>query len=666
MIREIINFVKDLEQDYPKVFDLNKKPSPGLHLWVELDEEGNWKNNPPEEGKDYVVYDGKRRELTKKEKEAVLYEEVQDYLTMNKQQKFDMKQKIHSSSPFAISFNLSLNDNDRNSNGIKKKPDKNEIEENQYKILETKKRLVKESITDFFKNAKAIILPSDDNQFSQLSSEFEKCYPEVIKTISELTASDGTNILMNLKEKEYIRIYLQNIPIDTQKDLHEKYVTKNIFNKDVFNVTNTLGTFGVADFMTTFTTKKPFLSHKTSFFIKDINTRISNDDALNLAKFQSLKGTGVLPNPLPIFIDKSEFKNNSEIVSVFNNEGERKFSYPQLLKKIYEKDEQRILGNYYLLNINRGVVNDFDFVTSFRYKLNLKIENLFGIKQKKELVSPIKLHTIFGFENIIVTRIFNNCLVVKYGDKGIGYKYFDEIKVKDEQGGNEIANLILRYRKAFYDYIYKSRKQAITSIMFDEIMLTSVFSDVRHDEIKQSEKIDEKTGEKIRYHTKETSIKEKLNIWFSLYNNFNNNSKNREDMAITFKDLLKKIDLVANDDAVLLEENNVGEFLFAAGQVIYFLLSKSKASNPTHALLEPFLQKSNAIQLQNAIANAVNAYKHEISFYKDRFERLASQVLAYETNENLKNYQRYLLAGYFAPATIYKSNKENKQENSND
>lgn len=133
-------------------------------------------------------------------------------------------------------------------------------------------------------------------------------------------------------------------------------------------------------------------------------------------------------------------------------------------------------------------------------------------------------------------------------------------------------------------------------------------------------------------------------------------------MENTFKTLLEKMDLVANDDNVLLDDKNVAEFLFAAGQVIYFLLSKSKTSNPTHALLEPFLQKSNAAQLQNAIANAINAYKHEISFYKDRFERLASQVLAFDTNENLKNYQRYLLAGYFAPSVIYKSNKVKEEQ----
>jgi len=378
-----------------------------------------------------------------------------------------------------------------------------------------------------------------------------------------------------------------------------------------------------------------------------------------LNKFDLLQNNRVLPNPLPIFIDISEFKNNSEIVRIFNNEGERKFTYPQLLKQLYKNDNKRVLGNYYLLNMSRGVVNDFDFVSNFQFNIaQFDIINLFKINSKGEEVRTTPIRTIFGFENVIVTLIFNNSLVTKYGDKGIGYKYFDDIKVRDEDGGETMANIILRFRKAFYDYIYKNRKQAITSTMFDEIMLISILCDIRNDEIKHSEKADEHTGEKKIYHTKEISIKEKLNIWFSLYNNFNNKSIHRENMANTFKTLLEKTELVANDDNVLFEENNIHEFLFAAGQVIYFLLSKSKTSNPTHALLEPFLQKNNAVQLQNAIANTINAYKHEISFYKDRFERLAGQVLAFETKENLKNYQRYLLAGYFAPAIIYKSNKE--------
>ncbi len=631
MIREIINFVKDLEKDYPEVFDLNKKPSPGLHLWVELDEEGNWKNNPLEEGKDYVVYDGKEEMQTLHFK-ALKYESlgVRVGNTMNKV--LDKKKQIFSCSPFIVNFKIkSLKNNKLEGDGIKK---------------------ISNLLPFYFDNSIATCLEEEQEKQRQLAKAFKFELSNILQTIVRLKRDETEElpIISTLKDDLYICIYLNNLSLEEYKIAHEKYLKEKLFNVNDYNSEKEIcsETWGVSNFINgtgAKFSKKTFLQHKTAGFYKGVANRVQAKDTVALNTFEILQSNRVLPNPLPIFIDKSEFKNNSEIVSVFNNEGERKFSYPQLLKKIYEKDEQRILGNYYLLNISRGVVNDFDLVSSFQYKLDLKIENHLKIKRKNELLQTIKLHTIFGFENNIVTKIFNNALVKKKND-AFTYNYFNDIDPNYVSGGDEIANLILRFRKAFYDYIYKSRKQAITSIMFDEIMLTSIFSDVRHDEFKDG------------YHTKETSIKEKLNIWFSLYNNFNNNSNNREDMAKTFKDLLAKMDLVANDPEALLDKEDVGEFLFAAGQIIYFLLSKSKTSNPTFAMLEPFLQKSNAVQLQNAIGTAVNMYKHELGIHKDRFQRLASQVLVFPTDENLKNYQRYLLAGCFAPSAIYKKSKD--------
>ncbi len=651
MIRELINFVNSLEQDYPEVFDLNKTPSPGLHLWGELDEEGNWKNNPPIEGEDYVIYDGKEN-LNSKLQEAIQYEELGKRVgnTMNKV--LDKKKQIFSCSPFVVNFKLKSYANDK-IEGVKED-----------KII----RLLK----FYFDNAISICVAKDAEKLKEMALAFKKRIPDVLGAINNITTTvsekDGTStekkLIETFKDDFYINIYLKNVSLEEYKICHENYMREKLFNDNKYNSSKNIDdeTFGLSNFINGANSKKMFLEHKTASLHKGISGRITARDALALNNFEQLLNNRVLPNPLPIFIDKKEFKNNSEIVSIFNNEGERKFSYPQLLKSIYEKDEQRVLGNYYLLNIARGVVNDFDFVSNFQYKLtDFSIENLFQIKQKGEILPSRKLRTIFGFENLVVTKIFNNGLVrEKQGQ--FSYNYFNDIDPNYVSGGDEIANLILRFRKAFYDYIYKSRKQAITSTMFDEIMLTSIISDLKYDEVKPGEKIDERTGAKIIFHTKETSIKEKLNIWFSLYNNFSNNSKNRENMANTFKTLLEKTELVANNDNILLDDKNVAEFLFATGQVIYFLLSKSKTSNPTHALLEPFLQKSSAPQLQNAIANAINAYKHEISFYKDRFERLASQVLAFDTKENLKNHQRYLLAGYFAPSVIYKSNKEKEEQ----
>ncbi len=637
MIQEIINFTTELEKDYPEVFDLNKKPSPGLHLWVELDEEGNWKNNLPIENEDYVVYDGKS-EITNKLKEAVKYEELGKRVgtTMNKT--LDKKKQIFSCSPFVVNFKLKSYSNDK-IEGIKEE-----------KIIGLLKF--------YFDNALSICIDKNETSLSEQVVAFKNVIPKVLYAINALTTTVKEKdtiieklLLDTFKDDHYINIYFKNIDLNTYKIAHNKYLEAKLFNTEKYNHKNenTNELYGLSNYLNGANSKKMFLEHKTALMFKGISSRITASDASALNQFEILQSNRVLPNPLPIFIDKNEFKNNRKIVSVFNNEGERKFSYPQILKEIYKKDEQRILGNYYLLNISRGVVNDFDFVSNFQYKLEgFQIENLFQLKQKGELITPTTLHTIFGFENIIVTKIFNNSLVKeKKGE--FSYNYFNDIDPNYISGGDKIANLILRFRKAFYDYIYKSRKQAITAIMFDEILLTSIIVDLENDEYKEN------------FHTKETLIKEKLNIWFSLYNNFSNNSKNRENMANTFKTLLEKTEQVANDDNILLDEKNVAEFLFAAGQVIYYLLSQSKASNPTHALLEPFLQKSNVTQLQNAITNAVNAYKHEIFFHKDRFERLSAQVLAFDTNENLKNYQRYLLSGYFAPSILYKS-KKTKEE----
>jgi len=126
-------------------------------------------------------------------------------------------------------------------------------------------------------------------------------------------------------------------------------------------------------------------------------------------------------------------------------------------------------------------------------------------------------------------------------------------------------------------------------------------------------------------------------------------------MASKIPELLGKIREVANDDSKHFE--SLEEFMFGAGQVIYYLLNQSKTSEKTHALLEPFLQKVKVEELQKAISRVFNMYKHEISFGRGRFERLMKEVLGFDTEENLKHYQKFLLAGYFSEPVIYEKSK---------
>jgi CRISPR-associated protein Csh1 len=296
-------------------------------------------------------------------------------------------------------------------------------------------------------------------------------------------------------------------------------------------------------------------------------------------------------------------------------------------------------------------LKDFDFVSKFRFSLKNnegqlpEIKNIFKLKEKGEIKRNYFLKNIFQFEADIVKKIFNNSLV-RLKEESYNVNYFGDMKPEYVSGGDLVYQIILKYRKAFYDYIYKSKTEAINSYMWDEILWNSILSDLRSDRITEK-----------GYHSKENSIKEKLNFWFSLYNYFTNNQK-RGDMASKIPELLNKARQVVNNDGIHFQTTE--EFAFGAGQMIYYLLNQSRASERTHALLEPFLQKVKIDQLQNAISQAVNAYKHEISFGKGRFERLSAEVLGYYTEENLKKYQKYLLSGYFAPAVIYEKKENNE------
>jgi len=112
MIREIINFTENLIEDIPDIMQWKVQPSKGLHIFIDIDENGQWSNQNLQKGIDYEFYDGKNQEI-KMWDDCLRYLEISDYITMDKVGKFDKKKKIHSCSPFAVAFNFNFNDDDK-------------------------------------------------------------------------------------------------------------------------------------------------------------------------------------------------------------------------------------------------------------------------------------------------------------------------------------------------------------------------------------------------------------------------------------------------------------------------------------------------------------------------------------------------------------------------
>ena len=654
MIREIINFTNGLLSDIPDIMQWNIQPDKGLHVFIDIDEIGNWANQNLQQGIDYDYYDGKNQDI-KLWNDCIRYQEATEYITMNKVSKFDKKKKIHSCSPFAVAFNFNFNDNEKSELGIKifkksDKPSKEELKSNNALIRAQRRIVIEERLKDYQSNSLSIygIKEKDGDLFSNQSFIYGKqimgFFNNLHKILNAVELIAEYSLLIG---KDYLHLYVRTIPIDVQEELHNRYVKQEIFSGEVMLKEH----FGSVGFFTAYNQKKPFLRHRTSFLKNGVSQRFSEEDAITLYTFEKLfrRKPQCLPNPLPIMIDGREW--NKRVIKLFNESGDT-LSFRDLLKQLFAKYNMKSLPNYYLLNLSKTksgiVINDFDFVPLFRYYLDgdivvSNVTNSSSLQDKSfERERDISIKTIFDFERVAVREVFNNSLVKIKEDKYVT-NYFGEIDSNYVIGGTLMFNLMQKYRKAIYAYIYKSDTNAINASMFDDIMYQSILSNIKLD-----------TFENKRFEWN-NSIKKKINIWFSLYIMFNQNDK-RENMVTKINELKNEISRVTKGETDLLSPES---FAFGAGQLVSYLMDRSVSTNKTYAMLEPYLQKGKSRLLQDAIAQTVTVYKHDINqIYKGRFEFLASQVLTYGGDIDMKPLLKYFLAGCFSPCIIYEKTKE--------
>ena len=654
MIREIINFTNGLLSDIPDIMQWNIQPDKGLHVFIDIDETGNWANQNLQQGIDYDYYDGKNQDI-KLWNDCIRYQEATEYITMNKVSKFDKKKKIHSCSPFAVAFNFNFNDKEKSELGIKifkksDKPSKEELKSNNALIRAQRRTVIEERLKDYQSNSLSIygIKEKDGDLFSNQPFIYGKQIMGFFNNLHKiLNAVELIAEYSLLTGKDYLHLYLRTIPIDVQEELHNRYVKQEIFSGEVMSKEH----FGSVGFFTAYNQKKPFLRHRTSFLKDGVSQRFSEEDAITLYTFEKLlrRKPQCLPNPLPIMIDGREW--NKRVIKLFNESGDT-LSFRDLLKQLFAKYNMKSLPNYYLLNLSKTVsgivINDFDFVPLFRYYLDgdivvSNVTNSSSLQDKSfEREREISIKTIFDFERVAVREVFNNSLVKIKEDKYVT-NYFGEIDSNYVIGGTLMSNLMQNYRKAIYAYIYKSDTNAINASMFDDIMYQSVLSNIKLD-----------TFENKRFEWN-NSIKKKINIWFSLYKMFNQNDK-RENMVTKINELKNEISRVTKGETDLLSPES---FAFGAGQLVSYLMDRSVSTNKTYAMLEPYLQKGKSRLLQDAIAQTVTVYKHDINqIYKGRFEFLASQVLTYGGDIDMKLLLKYFLAGCFSPCIIYEKTKE--------
>ncbi|MDR1370299.1 MAG: hypothetical protein LBJ72_09295 [Dysgonamonadaceae bacterium] len=645
MIRELINFTANLDEEFK---NLGSVPKEGLHVRVKIVTDESGSASIDVINFEYELYSKKQRK------------EVSGYLTQCKilhqnawcidtNKCFDLPIKaIHTCSPFAVAFKR-----EHLEGGAK------------YKENIGKKKQIYERFDDYFNKAFSLFENREDSEkyvlfkhffthntftsiLRKIESEsmnvrtgleqelvsfkeaFKEASDKMQKEIIKGQIADIEQQLLKVKpleDSDYVIFYL-DIPLGLYKQAHKKYLDDKLFNTANYNTVQDKDGFiyGTSNFMNGFNSNMPFLMHQTAPF--DINGRISNIDAKLLNELKNIFPNKTLPNPLPIFIYKKELQG--KVIAIFR-ESEFRFGHKEIIQELTEKNIDDI-SNYYLLfwqNTMDGIVfKDYDFVSRFEYKLSnpIAILNLFDIKEKggKELKYYPLISNIFEFEQQVLKPFIQS--------KYLRVDYFGELNKDDYAKLDLTFSSYCKYRKTIYDYVYKSQRNAIDGHIFDEMVFNSIKDDIKN--------------------KNDYGIKEKLNIWHSLYGYFNKNNNNQINMVNKLKEYQNFVaSIIADGEFPSISDE---KFAFAAGQVIEYILSKSKSANTSYSLLEPYLQQSKCAEFKRAIANDFGRYKHE-NFSKN-FEKVAAFVLSYETSANLKHLLPQILSGVFSKNQLFSNN----------
>lgn len=624
MLKELVQFTQTAVTD-PVFRNLNLAPKEGLHIVLRVE-----KTSEQAGIADEAVFAGVFNKKTAVEgwfEKCAAWSQVAWMVDTNKC--FDTPIKaIHSASPFCFALKRT------NLEGGE-----------QYLTNQAeKKSQVYERIDGYF--AKAVALLENEEE-KRIAEAFRSALNDRDRLQSWLAKVESYPAV---KDGEYVIFYL-DLPLETYTAANRKYLKEKLFNTSDYNFPDTEQPdllHGTSNWFNGFPLKKPFLLHQSATF--DIAGRISSEEAQTLYDFSDLSRRKLFPNPLPLFIMANE---REQAFKIFKEDaisgGEKRKGYLEIIEELWKKKPGEV-GNYYLIFMGvesqKTVIKDFDFVSRFDFNLNAngtpwEVRDLFITNE------PMSLVTVLDLMTRVLPPMFNNALVVRRKDKDWIYHWFDDMDPAYTKTHNAFL-LAMKYRKAFYDFIYKSQRQSVTGYAIEEILITGILDDIR---------LDKWEG---KYNTESLNIRTKLNLLFSLHAYFST-KPNPRFMPDNIIELRRHTDAVARGEAHLETDE---QFAFAAGQVVDRISWTSKSGDKSFGYLEPFLAQTDSARLKLAIANFFKRYKHVN--YSQRFQTVSAEVLAYPKNGNVRDLLPLFLAGVFSENLLVSDKKSDSNAPENE
>lgn len=353
--------------------------------------------------------------------------------------------------------------------------------------------------------------------------------------------------------------------------------------------------------------KKPYLELKTTKF--KVPYRISLEEALISKKF-------------------FEWINNltdeqGRMVSSIYIPIDFKFTNIDVSERNIEKGTCLYL--YKTTNNGKPIIEDFAIVNRRNKIKPMKIKNYLNLKNIEEQ----NIDDISILEGKIDEYYYHNKLRRSY--------YNDDIKATAGVFSDKQIDILITTKQAMLNYFrkgidigFRTCIDKMTKEMILEKLINKEYINIQDIAYSQNFRLN-----LLNYY----EVGGKINMGDRIQNLYN-----------TIKEKVEKNELATcqTDE----------EFYFAAGQVIYYLVSQSEAQNKTQALVTPFLELSTAVKLKQAIITMFKRYAYKMRIADSKTKNLIGMVTGYETKSKASDYQDLIISGVCSKNVIFAGKKE--------
>lgn len=614
MIRDLTVGFQKAQEKFPSIIQDNYKLKEGVYIRLKLEQD--WESQSAAFEQNHVII--VRKEEEPQNVELLNWFKYRDYLSslpdMNKP--VDPKKQVHSNNPFTLFMKKEVFLGEKQ--GGKYTPQENI---NRY-LLATGSDPVRQKWLEMIPGNKNGI---DKSQFFQ-ASEYAVMLTyldsdERLQLIEKITEWFHTNLtaltayIGQLSFKNYVKLFFTldspnpGITCEQMYDFeYSLYIIPKIYNSNDYNQLVAGELVGLPNIDMTMNSKKPFLEHKT--------TRSQAPDRVPLQQAILAKQT-------------TEWLAAAKLPYATNTIGYESGFVPPTG---YVPPE----GSFHVyMDGKYNELHGFENVP-FPPTIPVQVEWL-NILQLKAPDGDEKyyetIQTAEALQKTISSRFFRGRMNHSF--------ILNEPDVKAGEFTALMVALYLQSRQAFHDWFYKGTTVSLRGI-FGKVTWRLLVEQLIHVETSRIAELGD-------------AYNLRLSIQMAI------DDKGGKIMADRIKGTMDSLrdKLVSEELAVCANDE---EFYFMAGQLVYYLISQSRAQKITGEMYEPFLRAKNGHQLKKRLEEVYMLYKHEIFSGYRRFNQAFSLVLGYvPETDNQGSARELLLSGIFAYNLLFEKTAKGEE-----